>query len=381
MAIAAALMWLALLASGRPWLMAAQATARDYLELIVFLAASITFVHVLEERKLFNALRLRAASAALSYRSLFWLTGAATFVISIVVTNMVIAVAMAALVLQIGLKEPRFVTLACINIVVASNAGGAFCPFGDVTSLMLWQGGALGFSAFFKLALPALVSWLLPAAAMTLAVPPGAPSAEARSESPKHGTATVMALFAGAIALSVSLNIVWDLAPVIGMVAGLAALLAFESWQYRAMGPTIAIRSLAAMRKMEKDMLLFFLGIMFALSALAEFGWLETANHALYGNLGPAAANILIGPVSAILDNVPLVYGVLQMKPAMPESQWLLLNLAAGIGGSLLAIGSASGVALTSLAGRQYTFLKHLAWLPAIGLGYGAAVALHLMLN
>jgi Na+/H+ antiporter NhaD/arsenite permease-like protein len=143
----------------------------------------------------------------------------------------------------------------------------------------------------------------------------------------------------------------------------------------------ISLDSFAQMRRMDWDTLLFFLGVMFALSGLAQFGWLAAANHILYGQFGTTTANIAVGPLSALLDNVPLVYGVLQMHPTMVQDQWLLLALAAGVGGSMLSIGSSAGIALMGMAGKNYSFMKHLAWLPAIALGYAAAIAAHLMLN
>ena len=143
----------------------------------------------------------------------------------------------------------------------------------------------------------------------------------------------------------------------------------------------LVLDSFAEMRRMDWDTLLFFLGVMFSLSGLAQFGWLAEANTALYGNFGATVANILVGPLSALLDNVPLVYGVLQMHPDMAQGQWLLVALAAGIGGSMLSIGSSAGIALMGMAGKNYTFMKHLAWLPAIALGYGVAITAHLILN
>ncbi|HEY5362799.1 MAG TPA: sodium:proton antiporter NhaD, partial [Aestuariivirga sp.] len=127
--------------------------------------------------------------------------------------------------------------------------------------------------------------------------------------------------------------------------------------------------------------LLFFLGVMFSLSGLAQFGWLAAANTAIYGNFDATTANIIIGPLSALMDNVPLVYAILEMHPSLNQDQWLLLALASGVGGSMLSIGSSAGIALMGMAGKNYTFMKHLVWLPAIALGYIVAIAAHLMLN
>ncbi|MEH6633802.1 MAG: sodium:proton antiporter NhaD, partial [Halopseudomonas aestusnigri] len=96
---------------------------------------------------------------------------------------------------------------------------------------------------------------------------------------------------------------------------------------------------------------------------------------------GATNANILVGIMSAIVDNIPVMFAVLTMNPDMPNVQWLLVTLTAGVGGSLLSIGSAAGVALMGQARGQYTFMSHLKWTPVIALGYGASIAVHLLLN
>src|SRR6185295_10717839 len=97
--------------------------------------------------------------------------------------------------------------------------------------------------------------------------------------------------------------------------------------------------------------------------------------------IGPTAANTIIGVLSAIVDNIPLMFAVLTMNPAMSDGQWLLVTLTAGVGGSLLSIGSAAGVALMGQARGHYTFFGHLRWSWAIALGYAASVFVHLFIN
>jgi Na+/H+ antiporter NhaD/arsenite permease-like protein len=135
------------------------------------------------------------------------------------------------------------------------------------------------------------------------------------------------------------------------------------------------------MAGIEWDTLLFFYGVMLCVGALGLLGYLSVLSHALYGDLGATAANVLIGLGSAVLDNIPLMYAVLTMQPDMPLGQWLLITLTAGVGGSLLSIGSAAGVALMGHARGLYTFASHLRWAPAVALGYAAAIAVHLLLN
>jgi len=105
------------------------------------------------------------------------------------------------------------------------------------------------------------------------------------------------------------------------------------------------------------------------------------ASEFFYGNLGPLNANIIVGLLSAIVDNIPVMFSVLSMEPDMSLNQWLLVTLTAGVGGSLLSVGSASGVALMGQARGKYTFLSHLRWTPVIALGYFASIAVHLLVN
>ena len=136
-----------------------------------------------------------------------------------------------------------------------------------------------------------------------------------------------------------------------------------------------------SMKRVEWDTLMFFYGIMLCVGGLGALGYLVTLSHVLYGNLGATAANILVGVLSAVIDNIPVMFAVLSMNPEMNIGQWLLVTLTAGVGGSLLSIGSAAGVALMGQARGIYTFSAHLKWIWAIALGYLASIAVHLVMN
>jgi len=114
---------------------------------------------------------------------------------------------------------------------------------------------------------------------------------------------------------------------------------------------------------------------------LGFIGYLATASQVMYVDLGATGANILVGILSAIVDNIPVMFAVLSMNPDMPLGQWLLVTLTAGVGGSMLSIGSAAGVALMGQARGKYTFFTHLKWTPAIALGYAASILAHLWIN
>ena len=365
----------------------AEATAviEEYGELFLFLLVAITYVNTLEERRVFEVLRVKLVALGLGYRQLFWLTGILAFFLSSMLDNLTTALIMGAVVLAVGQHSPRFVALACISLVVAANAGGAFSPFGDITTLMVWQQGKLDFGQFFALFLPALVNWLVPAALMHRALPKTSPAAPDDHVTAKPGAAGVVVLFAATIATAVAFKNFLALPPAMGMMMGLGYL---QVWSYllqqkgrRRRDDDMVLDSFAQIARVEWDTLLFFFGIIFAVGGLGVLGYLGLASSVLYTGLGPTPANIIVGGLSAIVDNIPLMFAVLTMNPAMSHGEWLLITLTCGVGGSILSIGSAAGVALMGQAHGVYTFMSHLKWTWAVALGYVASIGVHLVLN
>ncbi|GAA4999965.1 sodium:proton antiporter [Pseudoluteimonas lycopersici] len=400
-----------MLAAGVIWAMLAVAAARsglsdalheavrdyllEYAELLLFLLAAMTYVNAMSERRLFEALRVWLLRKGLGYRALFWTTGALAFGLSPIIDNLTTALVMCAVVLAVGRDSPRFVSLACINIVVAANAGGAFSPFGDITTLMVWQAGKVDFAEFFVLFLPSLANWAIPALCMHAAIPKGVPALADERVRLKRGAWPIVALFALTVALAVGFHQFLHLPPFLGMMTGLA-LLKLYGWRLTrfanamqaeefaregAPGDVDAFDSYEQVARAEWDTLLFFFGVIMCVGALGYCGYLALLSHAFYGGLGATTANVLVGLLSAILDNIPMMVAVLQMAPQMDHGQWLLVTFTAGVGGSLLSIGSAAGVALMGQANGRYTFFSHLKWSWAIALGYAAGIGLHLLLN
>ena len=357
----------------------------EYGELFLFLLVAITFVNTMEERRTFDVLRAKLVRLGLGFRPLFLLTGVLSFFLSSVLDNLTTALVMGAVVMAIGKGHPRFVVLGCISTVVAANAGGAFSPFGDITTLMVWQKEKLGFFEFFDLFVPSLVNWLVPAAIMVFAVPDEKPQALDEVVQAKPGMTGVIVLFALTIALAVSFKNFLQLPPAMGMMLGLGLL---QVWSYalkmrgRRQGrEDMVLDGLQLVARVEWDTLLFFFGIIFAVGGLGVLGYLGLASNALYIGLGATPANVIIGILSAIVDNIPLMFAVLIMDPVMSDGQWLLITLTCGTGGSMLSIGSAAGVALMGQARGVYTFMAHLKWAWAVALGYGASIVVHLWLN
>ena len=122
----------------------------EFAQLFLFLLAAMTYVNSMSERGVFEALRSWLVRHNFSYRRIFWITGVISFFLSPIIDNLTTALVMGAVVLAVGQNNARFISLACINIVVAANAGGAFSPFGDITTLMVWQKGIIDFGTFFR---------------------------------------------------------------------------------------------------------------------------------------------------------------------------------------------------------------------------------------
>jgi Na+/H+ antiporter NhaD/arsenite permease-like protein len=358
----------------------------EFAELFFFLIVAMSFVAAMAERNVFEALRACLVSRGFGYRQLFWLTGLIAFFLSPVLDNLTTALVMAGVVLAVGAGNARFVSLACINLVVAANAGGAWSAFGDITTLMVWQSGRVEFFEFFAIFLPSLVNWLLPAACMHFAVPRGRPLPGRLDAEVKYGGWFVFTLFATTIAGTIAAKHYLHMPPVFGMLTGLALLNLQGHFVRRHEESRLAAEEarydvFEIIARAEWDTLLFFYGVLLCVAGLATLGFMELASTELYGRYGFTAANVAMGVLSAIVDNIPIMYAVLQMNPPMDHGQWLLVTLTAGVGGSLLSVGSAAGVALMGACRGQYTFLSHLKWTWAVALGYAASVWLHLLVN
>jgi len=515
----------------------------EYAELFLFLLAAMTYINAMEERNVFQSLRAFLVSRGFSLRTIFWVTGILAFLISPIADNLTTALLMGAVVMAVGGDNKKFVALACINVVVGANAGGAFSPFGDITTLMVWQKGKVQFTEFFNIFFPSLVNWLIPAVVMSLAIAKTAPKTVDEKVEMKYGAKAIMAFFLATIATAVCFHNFLHLPPVAGMMLGLGflgplsyhiklhegrserydyilgargaesvypittivkskldlaaiigktALPAFaidmnhtithwnkaceaftglkaqevvgtrDQWKpfYESEQPVMAdlvlnympekmidrhyeghfkrneyisgayeasrfvptlgkegrwvsfsgaplkdatgsligavevlqdftekkaaAKHFDLMKKIaraEWDTLLFFYGVILCVGGLAQFGYLAAVSQYMYLDLGPTSANVIVGFLSAIVDNIPVMFAVLTMDPAMSHGQWLLVTLTAGVGGSMLSIGSAAGVALMGTARGTYTFGAHLKWTPVIMLGYAASILCHLFIN
>lgn len=376
----------------------------EYAELMLFLLVAMTYVNAMEERNLFEALKSWLVRKGFSLRQIFWLTGLLSFVISPIADNLTTALIMCAVIMAVGGHSKRFIGVGCANIVIAANAGGAFSPFGDITTLMVWQKGVVEFSEFFVLFLPSVINWLIPAVFMVFAVPQDRETIANEKTVPiKRGGVGVLVLFILTIATAVTFHNYLHLPPVMGMFFGLAYLNFFgyylkktysvyylarkygmdveEVKRNARMGSMMPFDVFNRVARSEWDTLLFFYGVVMCVGGLSMLGYLHVVSIAMYDNLGPTYANVLVGILSAIVDNIPVMFAVLSMEPDMSHGQWLLVTLTAGVGGSLLSVGSAAGVALMGQSKGLYTFVSHLKWTPVIALGYIASILCHLWIN
>ena len=367
---------------------AAEAAVRhnflEFAELFLFLLVAMTYIESMRERLVFDKLKVWFIYRGFSYRQLFWLTGILAFFMSPIADNLTTALVMGAVVMAVGAGNARFISIGFVNIVVAANAGGAFSPFGDITTLMVWQKGLVDFQQFFVLFVPSAVNYLIPAAIMHFAIENEKPKALNESVDIKTGGIPITVLFLITIATAVSFHNYLHLPPAMGMMTGLGYLMIFSYFVKRS-DPSEELSERFDLFRMvsraEWDTLLFFFGVIVSVGGLGFMGYLALVSEAMYVELGATYANVLVGILSAIVDNIPVMFAVLTMTPDMSLGQWLLVTLTAGVGGSLLSIGSAAGVALMGQSKGYYTFVSHLKWVWAIAIGYFASIVTHIWIN
>ena len=353
-------------------------------QIVFFLMVAMTYIEALIERDVFNALKYNLVSKGYTYKKLFWLTGVLAFFISPVADNLTTALILSTVLLTIDKTNTNFLVAGAINIVVAANAGGAWSPFGDITTLMAWAAGKAPFIDFFALFPASFIGWLVTAFLLARVVPEGSPHFDPATEpkvSIKKGGKVVIGLGAFTIFSAVMMHQLFHLPAMWGMMFGFS-LLSLYTYIYKKTNKNEEpMHVFHYMSKIENNTLFFFFGILAAVGALHFVGFLNYA-VSLYDKFGATAVNIGVGFLSAIVDNVPVMSAVLKANPMMGAdagenlSQWLLVTLTAGIGGSMISFGSAAGVGVMGKLKGIYTFGAHmrLAW--TVVVGYVVSVAI-----
>ena len=356
----------------------------EFSELFLFLLVAMTYINALEERNVFNYIRYKLVSRGFNFKQLFILTGIITFFLSPIADNLTTALVMCSVLLACGKGNVKFLSIGCINIVVAANAGGAFSPFGDITTLMVWQAGIVEFTTFFKLFIPSVINYIIPATIMYFFIPNEMPNVSSETVIMKRGSKVIIFLGLFTIFSAVNFHNILHLPPMLGMMFGLGLLGIYSFYlkiTYDEKKDDTKFDFLRKVSKAEWDTLLFFFGVILSVGGLGFIGYLSLISEYLYVGLGSTYANIIVGILSAIVDNIPVMFAVITMNPSMSTEQWLLVTLTTGVGGSLLSIGSAAGVALMGQARGYYTFFGHMKWTPIIFLGYVASIYVHMLMS
>ena len=347
-------------------------------EIFFFLFVAMTFIETMIEMGVFNKLKYNLVSKGHDYKKLFWITGIIAFFLSPIADNLTTALILSTVLLTIDKDNKQFLVVGAINIVVAANAGGAWSPFGDVTTLMAWTAGKGTFVDFLYLLPASIVGYAITAVLLSRFVPEGKPAFDADSEenpTMMKGSKVVMGLGVFTIAMAVLSHQLFHFPAMWGMMFGLSVLKLY-TYRMKIVHKNNDLDIFDQMSKVENNTLLFFFGILASVGALYFLGWLQLAAQVYDPAVaGPTISNIGVGFLSAIVDNVPVMSAVIKANPTMGLDQWMLVTLTAGVGGSMISFGSAAGVGVMGKLHGIYTFGAHMKYAWTIVIGYFASIA------
>jgi len=342
-----------------------------------FLLVAMTYIETLIHMNVFEKLKYNLISKGYTYKKLFWITGFIAFFLSPIADNLTTALILSTVLITIEQKNVKFLVPGAINIVVAANAGGAWSPFGDITTLMAWTAGKGTFVDFLFLLPASITGYLVTAFLLSRFVPDTAPEIDMSKEVEPvmaNGAKVVMGLGIFTIFSAVMSHQILHLPAMWGMMFGLALLKMYDYRLKKKHGEGFGV--FKALAKIENNTLLFFFGILAAVGALYFIGWLALAAVVYDPNvLGPTWSNIGVGFLSAIVDNIPVMSAVLKASPDMGLAQWMLVTLTAGVGGSMISFGSAAGVGVMGKLPGIYTFGSHMKYAWTIVIGYFVSIA------
>ncbi len=345
-------------------------------EIFFFLFVAMTYIETMIERNVFEVLKYKLISRGYTYKKIYWITGLLAFFISPVADNLTTALILSTVLVTIDREHKEFLVPGAINIVVAANAGGAWSPFGDITTLMAWtaeKGTVIDFLALFP---ATVIGWWLTAFLLSRFVPKGQPHFDINTTEKlelKPGAKTIIYLGVFTIIVAVLSHTFFHFPPAWGMMFGLS-LLKVHSYKIKKKCDN-PYNVYVNMEKVEHDTLFFFFGILSAVGALHFLGYLEYVTK-LYDIIGDIPGNIGVGFVSAIIDNVPVMSAILKANPPMDDAQWMLVTMTAGIGGSLISFGSAAGVGVMGKIRGIYTFGTHMKYGWTVLAGYFVSIVI-----
>ena len=352
-------------------------------ETLFFLMGAMTIVEVVDTNGGFNF--VRDSIQTHSKRGLLWRIAFMTFFLSAILDNLTTSIVMIMVLRKlVADKQDRMVYAALV--IIAANSGGAFSPIGDVTTIMLWIAVSITtVGVITEILVPSLVSMLVPAFIMQYMLKGKLPAMAASAEDSTLAFTRVQRriiffLGVGGLMFVPIFRYLTDLPPYMGILLVLGVLWTATEIFHRRMHlgeDSMSARVIALLRKIDMGTILFFLGILMAVGCLAEIGVLTAMGRGLDSVSGGNHYLVtgIIGVLSSIVDNVPLVAGCMGMYPIAPTGDmavdgifWQLLAYCAGVGGSMLIIGSAAGVVVMGL--EKITFgwyMKRITWVAFVG--------------
>ena len=314
----------------------------DIAGLWLFLMSAMTFVAFLNHQGLIETLIYRLLPSQISERKLIFLVGIFSFVFSSLCDNITATLVSIALVLSLGLERRKTLRLSVL-VVFAVNSGGVSLITGDVTTLMVFLAGKVEISDLLLLSIPAFISTMLLAAMLSRPLVGEVVITPTPRKDDRVGK-VIAVIFLATIVATIILNIVAGIPPVLTFLFGLSTMFLLGRFLYE---EDTRENLLDYVRRIEFDTLMFFLGILLLVGMLKEIGTLDSL-VGIYQLLPVTVANFAMGVFSAFVDNVPLTAALLKSGVEMSKAEWLSLTYSVGVGGSLLAIGSAAGIVAMS---------------------------------
>ena len=356
--------------------------------ILFFLLGAMTIVELIDAHDGFEVITNRIKTTKKA--KLLWLICLLSFFLSAVLDNLTTAIVMVSLIRKL-IRNKQARLLFCGMVVIAANAGGAWSPIGDVTTTMLWIGGRITTSqTIIRVLLPALACIITPLLLLTFRmrgeVEIGG-TEEAKTNKPETPVKDRKTVFVSGILILLLVPVfktITHLPPYMGMLLGLGIMWVITEIIHHEKDTRDKhfLSVLYALRKIDTPSILFFLGILISVAALQSIGALLSMAHYLDDQIGnPVIIVAIIGVLSSVVDNVPLVaasMGMYSLKQyPVDHFFWQFLAYCAGTGGSMLIIGSAAGVAAMGIEKIEFFwYLKKIAWLALVGYVAGILVFL-----
>lgn len=352
----------------------------DISEIFFFLLVAMTYIEVMVNRWVFEVLKRRLIHHGFNYRQLFWILWLLAFFISAFANNLATALILSTVAVSLT-KNPKILVPIAINIVVASNAGWAWSPFWDITTLMVWSEWNAWFLDFLYIFPSAFLWWLFTSFILSFFVPKTNPESKGQilNIKLKSWAKKVIYLWLFTIFISVVIDNYFNIPAMWWMMFWLA-LLHLVHYHSKKFHREVGFDIYKNMKKTELDTLLFFFGILSAIWAL-DFLWYLHYIVTFYNYVWINTWNIITGLLSWVVDNIPVTSAVLKSDLSMTLNQWLMFTMTVWIWWSLISFGSAAWVWVMSKMKWIYTFSSHMKFFPIILLWYFFSIFIFFLQN